>query len=129
MKLYMSVFTKENLSSLGICRFSCTPADDEGLMVFLILASRFFAFPKLPEIWETYPHKKFNSQHNRKIKISRIMIFCSDCEIRMSRKLVFRLKREMVTNRSRKLQIAFVILLRLAFHQSCKCRVGLKTGP
>ena len=28
-KLNMSIFIKENLSSLGICKFSCRPADDK----------------------------------------------------------------------------------------------------
>ena len=30
----MSIFIKENLSSLGICQLSCRPADDKGDGIF-----------------------------------------------------------------------------------------------
>ena len=34
IKLYMSIFIKENLSSLGICKLSCRPADDKDDDIF-----------------------------------------------------------------------------------------------
>ena len=34
IKLYMSIFIKENLSSLGICKLSCRSADDKDDDIF-----------------------------------------------------------------------------------------------
>ena len=41
------------------------------------LAFRFLAFPEIPKRLETSTHKKFNLQRNRKVKMSRIMVFSS----------------------------------------------------
>ena len=46
------------------------------------LAFRFLAFPEIPEILETHAHKKLNFQHNRKISMSRIMLFCQTTKLK-----------------------------------------------
>ena len=47
-------------------------------------AFRIFVFSEIPEILETQAHKKFNLQHNRESKISRIMVYCTNPQIKMS---------------------------------------------
>ena len=54
--------------------------------MYLNLLLGFLLFPQIPATLETHVHKKINPQHNRKIKMSRIMLFCSDREIKTPRK-------------------------------------------
>ena len=63
----------------------------------------FLLFPEIPASLETHVHEKNNRRHNRKIKMSRIMVFCSDPEMKMPRKLVFKLKREIKIVRNSKI--------------------------
>ena len=60
----------------------------------LKLGFRFHAFPEIPEMLETCAHKKYNFQHYRDAKISQIIVFWSNHEIKMPRNVVFRLNRE-----------------------------------
>ena len=55
----------------------------------------FHAFPEIPEMLETQAHKKFNFQKYRETKMSQIMVFWSNQEIKMPRNVVFRMNREM----------------------------------
>ena len=64
----------------------------------------FLLFPEIPATSETHVHKKVNPQHNREIKMSRIMVFCSDRETdKTPRKLVFRLKSKIKMLRNSKI--------------------------
>ena len=48
------------------------------------LTFSFLAFPEIPEILETHAHKKkFILQRNHEINMSQIMVFWSDCQIKM----------------------------------------------
>ena len=70
----------------------------------LSLLLGFLLFPGIPATLETHVDKKINPQHNRKIKMSRIMVFCSDREIiKTPRKLVFRLKSKIKMLRNSKI--------------------------
>ena len=71
--------------------------------MYLSLLLGFLLFPQIPATLETHVHKKINPQHNRKIKMSQIMVFCSDREIKTPRKLVFRLKSEIKMLRNSKI--------------------------
>ena len=46
-------------------------------------AFRFLAFPEIGEILKTHAHKKYDLQHNRNIKMLRIMVFSVDHQIKM----------------------------------------------
>ena len=46
-------------------------------------AFRFLAFPEIGEILKTHIHKKYDLQHDGKIKMLRIMIFWADHQIKM----------------------------------------------
>ena len=46
-------------------------------------AFRFLAFPEIGEILKTRTHKKYDLQHDGKIKMLRIMIFWVDHQIKM----------------------------------------------
>ena len=48
--------------------------------MYLSLLLGFLLFPEIPATLETHVHKKINPQH---IKMSRIMVFCSDREIKL----------------------------------------------
>ena len=58
------------------------------------VAFSFLALHENPELLKTYTHRKTNLQHNREIKMSRMMIFWSDREIKMARNVEFWLNRE-----------------------------------
>ena len=51
--------------------------------MYLSLSLRILAFPKISEKVDTHEHKKVNHQRNREIKISQIMVFWSDREIKI----------------------------------------------
>ena len=52
-------------------------------------AFRFHAFLEIPEMLETYAHKKFNFQRYRVIKMSWIIVFSSNREIKIPRNSKF----------------------------------------
>ena len=66
------------------------------------LAFRFHAFPKIPEMLETHTHKTLDFQHYRETKI---IVFWSNREIKMPRKVEFRLSSEIKISRKSKLVI------------------------
>ena len=51
------------------------------------LVVRLHAFPEIPEMLETHVRKKFIIQHYRETKISQIIAFWSNREIKMQRNL------------------------------------------
>ena len=54
------------------------------------LAFIFHAFPEIPEMLETYAHKKHNFQHYCETMMSQIIVFWSNREIKMPQNVVFR---------------------------------------